>query len=123
MNNTRLQNIAKLSVLYFGCLFVILIFSKIGLSDNWSIGVGVAYLIVIVVLEKMGIFAFFRGIAIAGTYAFISLICAHYAFNVTKDHSYLSAIGYVMILNFLISCGYLIYVLHTSKPRHSDAES
>lgn len=123
MNNTRLQNIAKLSILYLGCLFVILIFSKIGLDDNWSIGIGVTYLITIVILEKMGFFAFFRGIAIAGTYTFISLVFAHFAFNVTKDHSYLSVIGYMMILNFLISCGYLIYVLHTSKPRHSDGES
>jgi hypothetical protein len=123
MNNIRLQNIAKLSALYLGCILVILIFSKIGLDDNWSIGIGIVYLIVIIILEKMGVLAFFRGIAIAGGYAFISLIFAHYAFNITKDHSYLSAIGYVMILNFLVSCGYLIYVLHTSKPRHSDGES
>src|SRR5690554_138851 len=113
MNNIRLQNIAKISVLYLGCLLVILTVSKIGLSDNWSIATGMAYLILIVFMEKVGIFAYFREIAIAGTYAFISLIFAHYIFNVTNNYLYLSIIGYVMIVNFVISCGYLIYVLHT----------
>lgn len=119
MSSNRLQNIAKLSILYLGCIITILMASKIGLNDNWSIAIAIAYLATIVVLERMGVFSYFDKIALAGSYAFISLILAHYAFNFTKDNSYF-ILGYAAILNFLASCGYLIYVLHTFKLRQSD---
>jgi len=119
MSSNRLQNIAKLSVLYLGCIITILVVSKMGLSDNWSVSIAVAYLAIIVLLERMRVFSYFDKIAFAGSYVFVSLILAHYAFNLTKDNPYF-IFGYAAILNFVASCGYLIYVLHTFKPRQSD---
>ncbi len=123
MTTVRLQNIARLSALYLGCIVTILISSTAGLNENWSIAVGIAYLIIIVVLELKGCFRYFRGVAIPGAYAFISLIVAQYVFNVTRDHSSLYIFGYVMMLNFVFSCGYLIYSLHTFKPHQAGEQS
>ena len=123
MTNIRLQNIARLSVLYLSCLLIILTLSKIGLDDSWATVIGALYLIAIVILEKFGAIRFFKKIAFAGCYTFISLVGAHYAFNTTDGDSYASLFSYIMIANFLFSCGYLIYVLHTFNPHPRDAES
>lgn len=81
------------------------------------------YFIPIMIFDSTVYRTYFRGISFAGAYSFLSLIIAYYTFNATKNDSYLSVIGYVMIANFLISCCYLIYVLHTFKPHRPDVES
>jgi hypothetical protein len=93
------------------------------MNDYWTVALGAAYLVIIIVLEKRGYFTYFRGISAGGAYAFIALIIAHQTVNSAGENPYLSAFGYMMIANFIVSCGYLVYVLHTSRPDHGDAES